>query len=159
MTKTLFCGFLLLCLACGCLGQTTQQALCPKHVETPAYPPIGVTAHLTGKVILTLTLDADGKVSEVKVANEDEQKVGILEQSAIDNIRLWTFAKPPSAPYMQTITYNYEFDDSLPGDDGNHPIRKVTFDLPDRVTMATNLRFIDHGPGDGSKIKKKHWWQ
>jgi hypothetical protein len=156
--KAMGWGCLQLCLVCVCFGQT-QNAVCPMHIETPRYPPLARTAHVTGKVILTLILDADGKVSEVKAANEGEKSVGILKLSAIDNIRLWTFAKPPTAPYPQTIVYAYELDDSLPGDDGDHPITKVTYDLPDRVTISANLKFIDHGPGNETPIKKKHWWQ
>jgi hypothetical protein len=112
-----------------------------------------------GKVVLTLSLDADGKVSDVKVANEDEKGIGPLRLAATENIRLWTFAKPPVAPYTQTIVYDFEFDPSLPADDGNHSIVKVTFDLPDRIAISTNFRIIDHGPENGTKIKKKHWWQ
>jgi TonB family protein len=149
---------LLLCLAQNCLGQP-QEALCPKHVEIPTYPPIGRTAHITGKVVLTLTLDRDGRVSNVNVANGDDKGVKILQAAAVDNVRLWTFAKPPAAPYTQTIVYDFELDPALPGDDGDHSIVKVTFDLPDRVTIFTNLRIVDHGPGNGTPIKKKHWWQ
>jgi hypothetical protein len=159
MTKAMLLGGCLsVCFPGSCFGQT-QEALCPKHIETPTYPPIARTAHVSGKVILTLTLDADGKVSEVKVKNEDDKWVGVLKLGATENIHLWTFAKPPTLPHTQTIVYDYELDASLPGDDGDHPITKVTYDLPDRVTILTNLRFIDLGPGDGSPIKKKHWWQ
>ena len=76
----------------SCFGQQ-QDALCPRHIETPTYPPIGRTAHLIGKVVLTLSLDADGKVSDVKVANEDDKGAGPLRLAAIENIRLWTLRK------------------------------------------------------------------
>ncbi len=158
MNKTAACAFLWLCLADSCFGQQ-QDALCPRHIETPTYPPIGRTAHLIGKVVLTLSLDADGKVSDVKVANEDDKGAGPLRLAAIENIRLWTFAKPPVAPYTQTIVYDFELVASLPGDDGDRSIVKVTFDLPDRVTISTNVMNIDHGPGNETPIKKKHWWQ
>ncbi len=159
MSKTAACTFLWFCLAYTCFGQS-QEALCPRHIEIPTYPPIGRTAHLIGKVVLTLSIDADGKVSDVKVANEEDNKgAGPLRLAATENIRLWTFEKPPIAPYTQTIVYDFEFDPSLPADEGNHSIVKVTFDLPDRITIATNLKIIDHGPGNETKIKKKHWWQ
>ena len=159
MTKIAACRYLWLCLAYSCFGQS-QEVVCPRHIEIPTYPPIGITAHITGKVVLILTLDADGKVSDVKVANEEDNKgAGPLRLAATDNIRLWTFAKPPLAPYTQTIVYDFEFDPSLPADDGYHSIVKVTFDLPDRIAISTNLRIIDHGAGNGTRIKKKHWWQ
>ena len=156
MIKTAACGYVWLCLAYTCFGQS-QEPLCPKHIEIPAYPPIARTANIIGKVILTLSLDADSKVSDVKVANEDDKGVGLLKLAATDNVRLWTFAKPPLAPYTQTIVYDFELDPSLPADD--HPIIKVTFDLPDRVTISANLRIVDHGGANGTTIKKKHWWQ
>jgi TonB family protein len=158
MNKTAACSFLWLCLAYSCSGQS-QEALCPKHIEVPVYPILAKTAHITGKVVLIVTLDIDGKVSDVKVANEDDKGVGLLKLAVTDNIRHWTFAKPPAAPYTQTIVYDFEFDPSLPADDGNHSIVRVTFDLPDRISISTNLRIIDHSPGNEDKIKKKHWWQ
>jgi TonB family protein len=159
MTKAAACGYLWLCLTYGCFGQT-QEALCPKHIEIPAYPPIARSANITGKVVLGLTIDAEGKVSDVKVMNGDDKWVAILKSAATNNVHLWTFAKPTVVPYMQTIVYDFELDPSLPGDDGNHSIAKVSFDLPDRVTIAANLRLVDHGPGySGTSIKKKHWWQ
>jgi|GEM_PF-4643270 len=144
MKRKLVGAFLSFLVTGACSGQT-PAALCPKHIETPSYPPIGRTAHITGKVILTLTIDSEGNVTDANVTN-DSKSIAPLEPGAIDNIRHWTFAKPPAAPYFQTIVYDYEFDKSFPGDDGDHPIIKVTFDLPDRVTIAGNLRIIDHGP-------------
>jgi hypothetical protein len=159
MNKTAACAFLWLCLADSCFGKQ-QDALCPRHIEVPTYPAIGRTAHLIGKVVLTLSIDADGKVSDVKVANEDDKSAGPLRLAAIENIRLWTFAKPPVAPHAQAIVYDFKLDDSFPGDDGDHPIVKITFDLPDRVTISANARLVDHNGSEGTTtIKKKHWCQ
>jgi TonB family protein len=161
MTKAVPLACLSFWLACSCVAQT-QEAVCPKHIETPGYPPIARTAHVTGKVILKLTIDADGRVSDVEVVNENDKGVGLLKLGAINNVRLWSFAKPPTAPYTQTMVYDYELDDSLPGEGGPSAlpaIIKVTYDLPERLTVSANVQFIDHGPGNGSSIKKKHWWQ
>jgi TonB family protein len=114
-------------------------ALCPKHIETPSYPAIARAAHVTGKVVLALTINAEGNVIEAKVTNG----AAMLGESALDNIRHWTFTKPPTAPYTQTIVYDYEIDDSLPADDGSHPIVKVSYDLPDRVMILTNSRLAE----------------
>lgn len=159
VNKTSACGYLWLSMAFSCFGQS-QEALCPRHIEPPAYPPLAKAANITAKVVLTLTVDATGKVTAVKVANEDEKWVGFLKAAAADNVRLWTFAKPPLAPYIQTVVYDFELDPSLPGDDGYHPIVKVAFDLPDRVTISANARLVDHNGSEGTTpIKKKHWWQ
>jgi TonB family protein len=143
--KTLMCsGFLILVVTLSCMGQT-QQSLCPKHIETPAYPPIARTAHVSGIVALTLTIDADGKVSDVTVTNEDEPFVKLLEKSAVSNIRLWTFTKPQSAPAKQNVIYDFQFDDKLPlAGPNNYPdVTIVTYDLPDRVTVRTNYHEVE----------------
>jgi TonB family protein len=140
----MFAGFLPFLLALSCVGQT-QQSLCPKHIETPTYSLIARTAHVSGIVVLTLTIDADGKVSDVKATNEDERFVK-LERNAVDNIRLWTFAKPQSAPSKQNVTYDFQLDDKLPlaGGVNNYPlVTLVTYDLPDHVTIRANSRAVD----------------
>jgi hypothetical protein len=72
----------LLCLATT--GQA-QQALCPKHVETPTYPQLARQAMLAGKVALTLSVVAEGKVGSVEAATENPPllKVPILQKSAV----------------------------------------------------------------------------
>jgi TonB family protein len=139
MKKLMFAGFLPFLSAFPCMGQT-QQSLCPKHIETPTYPSIARSAHVSGLVVLTLTIDADGKVGDVKVTNEDQRFVKLLERSAVGNIRLWTFTKPQSAPSKQNVTYDFQLDDKLPLAGVNHypDVTLVTYDLPDRVTIRTN---------------------
>jgi TonB family protein len=144
MKKLMCSGFLPVLLALSCMGQT-QQSICPKHIETPTYSAIARTAHVSGIVALTLTIDADGNVSDVKVTNEDERFVKLLERSAVDNIRLWTFTKPQSAPFKQNVTYDFQLDDKLPlAGVNNYPlVTLVTYDLPDRVTIRANSQVID----------------
>jgi len=141
-------GCLLLCLAATCFGQN-EKALCPRHIETPDYPQIARTAHLSGKVSLTVTIDADGKVTHVETMTDDPvaRAHPVLQKYAAENIQRWTFSRPLSAPYTEVIVYDYEFDTTLPGEGGpsSQPaITKVSFDLPDRVTILTNVVFIDH---------------
>jgi TonB family protein len=140
-------GFLLFCMSEAGFGQT-QGALCPRHIETPVYPQIAHTAHVTGKITLTVTIDADGKVKQVEAAggNSAEQKHPILRKYAVENMQHWTFVKPPSAPYTFVFLYDFEFDESLPPEGGPHSspsITKVNIDLPDRVTILTNLSFVE----------------
>jgi len=114
-------------------------------METPTYPPLARLARISGQVALTLVLDGEGKVESVEATAENPRlvKTPLLQESAVENIKHWTFAKPQSIPFKQVIIYDYEFDNSLPGDNGANPITKVTFDLPDHVTILANLRFID----------------
>jgi TonB family protein len=137
-------GVMFFWLVGRCLGQS-QAPPCPKHIETPAFPPIARAAHVTGIVVLSVTIGADGSVSEAEVTNSGKS-AAFLKSYAIENIRHWTFTKPTSAPYIATIAYDYEFDPALPPSGGPSSlptIEKVIFDLPDRVTLLTNLRIID----------------
>jgi TonB family protein len=139
MKKLLFAGLFLFLLAIPCLGQT-QESLCPKHIETPIYPRIARFAHISAIVALTVTIDADGKVIDVQVTNENERFVKLLEVNAVANIRLWSFAKPQSAPATLNVTYDFQIDDKLPleGAKNNPSVTLVTYDLPDHVTLRTN---------------------
>jgi hypothetical protein len=130
-------GCLIFCLAGTCHGQETKP-LCPKHIETPSYAMIARTAHIQGKVILSLVIGADGEVVDAEAIN-DETWVSLLKIGAISNIRLWTFTKPPSTPYRQTIIYDYQIDSFLPL---NSP-DKVSFDLPDKVTVVASNRSVN----------------
>jgi TonB family protein len=132
-TRTL--GLLLVCFTGTCFGQA-EQALCPRHIETPVYPSIAQIAHVTGKVTLTLTIDADGKVGDVKAVTMESTR--LLEPASVTNVRRWTFARPSAAPYKQTVVYDYVIDGSLPLDGPT----KVTFDLPERVTIVGSGRSV-----------------
>jgi hypothetical protein len=77
----------------------------------------------------------------VKVRNGGPE---FLQTAAVENIRLGRFEKPPTAPYTQTIAYDFGFDESLPayrGPKSAPAITKVASDLPDRVTLRTNFPF------------------
>jgi TonB family protein len=144
--KTTF-GFLLFCVAGACFGQN-QIPLCPRQIETPGYPPIARTAHVSGKVALTIMINADGNVAHVDATSDDPllRKAPMLQKYAVENMQHWTFAKPPSAPYTQVIVYDYEFDPALPAARGKHKFPEVTtasFDLPERVTITANLSILD----------------
>jgi TonB family protein len=144
MKKLMYSGFLSLFLTLSCMGQV-HESLCPKHIETPTYPPIARTAHISGVVALMLTIDADGRVSDVKITNEDERFVKLLARSAVDNIRHWTFTKPQSAPAKQNVTYDFQLDDKLPvaGADNYPQVTFVTYDLPDRITIRANEQAVE----------------
>ena len=145
--KQVALGCLLLCSAAVCFGQGTE-ALYPRHIEAPDYPPVARAAHVTGKITLTVTIDAEGKVENVEATSEDPRQRAhpLLQRYAVENMRHWTFAKPSAVPYMETIVYDYELDTDLPSEGGPRSlpaITKVNFDLPDHVTILTNVRMIE----------------
>jgi TonB family protein len=116
-------------LVTSCFGQT----LCPKHVEPPTYPPIARAANVQGEVTLKLSIDANGVVTNAEVVNRDQMALP-LQESAIENIRRWTFEKPQTGPMTQMIVHKYRLDGSLTVRE-NYPVTKVVIDLPDRVTI------------------------
>jgi hypothetical protein len=145
--KWIFCGCSPLLLALSCVGQT-QQALCPKHIETPDYPAVARAAHVTGKFTMTATIDADGNVTNVEATTDDSvaRAHPLLQKYAVANLEQWTFVKPPYAPYTQAVVYDYELSAGLPASGGRHNapvVTKVAFDLPDRVTIRVNPPFIE----------------
>ena len=129
-------------MAAACFGQI-QEGLCPKHIETPQYPTLARQAHVTGKITLTVTADADGKVKHVEAVTDNpvQRAQPLLQNSAVENMQHWTFAKPSFAPYTQVIVFDYEYDSTLPPSGGPSSlasITKVTIDLPDRVNILIN---------------------
>ena len=138
--KRILLGCLTLYMAGSCFG----QSLCPKHIETPIYSLLAQMARVQGKVTLKVSIGMDGRVKNVEVVDDSiHQAQQVLQKSAIDSMRHWTFEKPSSAPATQVIVYEYKFDGTLPVNDHQNPITKVNFDLPDRVTILTNELAID----------------
>ena len=132
---------LLFWLTASCLGQT----VCPKHIETPDYPPVAAKARIQGRIVVHVTLDAEGKVTKVEIPEDvADSTQPILQKSAIDSMKQWTFEKPASAPVTRVIIYDYKMDASLPPiSDHQGPITKVLIDLPDHVIILHNESVAD----------------
>ena len=66
-----------------------QEPACGIHTITetlaPVYPPIAKAAHVSGDVMLVVTLEHDGSVSEAEVIRGPE----MLKKSAIDFVKGW----------------------------------------------------------------------
>jgi TonB family protein len=97
-----------------------------------------------GKVKLTLTIDGDGNVKSADATrdNSSNKTHELLETAAIQNVKKWTFSKPSYGPFKQTIVYDYEFDETLPGTYG-YSIEKVYFDLPGQVKIVSNVPQVE----------------
>ena len=145
--KVLALGLSLACSAVACVGQSAEP-LCPRHIEMPDYPAFARVTNLTGQVSLVLTVDADGTVIGVKASTEVNvpKESAILEESAVANIRTWTFAKPLHAPYNQTIVYEYQLGNTKQTSDA-----RVTFDLPNHVTIVSAAAPVE----TKSELKKR----
>jgi TonB family protein len=129
----------------GC-SLNSHPPLCPRHIETPIYPSLARQVRITGKITLTVTMDADGTVKNVEASTNDprREKFPILQKSAIENMQHWTFARPPFAPYQQMSEYDYIIDESLPPQVAASTVTtKVSYDLPERVSIAMNAMTVN----------------
>jgi len=82
-----------------------RQASSLKLVRTvdPVYPPDAKATHIQGNVVLSVTVDKNGKVSNIEVLSGPEQ----LVKSAIDAVEQWEYEPPNIAPAVTTVTVNF----------------------------------------------------
>jgi len=70
------------------VGGQIQEPKLLKRVE-PIYPPIAVSAHVQGVVILEAIVDREGFVEQVRVLRSANS---LLDKSAIDAVRQWQYS-------------------------------------------------------------------
>lgn len=133
---------LLLSTACS-----AQVSLFPRHVVAPTYPQIAKTAHITGKVLLLVTIEADGRVSNVELTSGPP----LLQRNAIENVKLWVFDRPAAAPFIQTVVYNFQFGDDAFQKSCKEGEVRVNYDFPEQVNLLACLPPIDVQSGAASK--------
>jgi hypothetical protein len=95
-----------LLLAIPSLGQTPTVAAAPAvpillEAALPMYPPIWRAAHLSGKVIVRVTVKS-GRVVETSVQSGEPH----LQVSTTSNLKTWRFDDQVSGKF--TVTYTYE---------------------------------------------------
>jgi len=73
----------------------------------PVYPDIAMRARVAGMVVLEATIDAQGKVVNLRVL----RSVPLLDQAAIDAVRQWEFTPTRlngvAVPVVMTVTVNF----------------------------------------------------
>ena len=73
----------------------------------PVYPDIAMRARIAGMVILEATIDAQGKVVNLRVL----RSVPLLDQAALDAVRQWEFTPTRlngvAVPVVMTVTVNF----------------------------------------------------
>jgi protein TonB len=73
----------------------------------PVYPDIAMRARIAGAVILEATIDAQGKVVNLRVL----RSVPLLDQAAVDAVRQWEFTPTRlngvAVPVVMTVTVNF----------------------------------------------------
>ena len=110
-------------------------AILPKHMQAPGYPVIAKTAHVDGEVEVQVTLDSDGKVSDAIAVGGPN----LLYRSSVESVRLWTFDRPPAAPFKESVFCDYKLNAARK----NAPSEVlVLFDFPNRVTIIATPELV-----------------
>ncbi len=117
-----------LILAVPAFGQTTAPAEAPPILQgaaLPMYPPIAKAAHITGKVIVRVTVK-DGLVVKTDVLSKPDVRSGqrFLESPTVENLKTWRFAAAVTGEY--TVTYTYE----ISGEESEQPTNARVEMLP-----------------------------
>jgi len=90
---------LTLALAVPCMAADARAV---KSKVSPAYPEIAKRMRITGEVKMEATVDADGKVTDVKTVSGNS----MLSVAAQDAVRKWRFVPAPAA---STVEVNVNF--------------------------------------------------
>jgi hypothetical protein len=110
-------GFLVaVSLAVTALGQAVPNTATPavpilQGAALPMYPPIAKAAHVTGKVIVRITVK-DGLIVQTDVLSKPAVSSGgrLLESPTVENLKTWHFAADVTGAF--TVTYTYEISDT-----------------------------------------------
>ena len=91
----------------GEAGLRNQKAL--KRVQ-PTYPEESLKHNVTGKVIVQILVDENGKVPDAKVTQAPDQLTG---QAVVDAAKQWEFKPPPKVQgrqvcYESTLSFKFE---------------------------------------------------
>ncbi|HUI42328.1 MAG TPA: TonB family protein [Terriglobia bacterium] len=79
------------------------SSLTPVKKVQPIYPPEAKNKHIQGEVVLRITVEKDGRVSNVEFVSGPAE----LVESALDAVRHWQYEPPAQAPVVTTVTVNY----------------------------------------------------
>jgi TonB family protein len=92
---------------------TGKQAGQLKLIKSPIvpYPEEAQRKNIEGKVVLSIVVDAQGKVSDAKALSGPPE----LVQAAIDSAKQWEFVPPAHAPVATTVEIGYGHPKECPG--------------------------------------------
>ena len=92
---------------------TSKEEAQLKLVKSPIvpYPEEALRKNIEGKVVLSIVVNAQGKVSDAKALSGAPE----LIQAAIDSTKLWEFEPPTHAPVVTTAEVHYGHPKECPG--------------------------------------------
>jgi TonB family protein len=109
-----------LLLAVPALGQTTSATTAPtvpilQGAAIPVYPPIAKAAHVSGKVIVRVTVKDGSVVKTVVLSKLDPSGQRFLETPTVENLKTWRFSADVNGEFSVTYTY------AISGDETDNP--------------------------------------
>jgi TonB family protein len=78
---------------------------------SPPYPEEALKKNIEGRVVLSIVVDAQGRVSDARALSGPPE----LVQAAIESVRQWEFEPPDHPPVMTTAEISYGFPKECPG--------------------------------------------
>jgi len=104
------------------------------HAELPLYPPLAITAHISGKIEVEITVE-NGSVVETKVKSATFPGSPALSNPSLANLKTWRFRSEPRTTFL--VTYIYQ----IAGEQTEQPENpRVELDLP-HLVKVTGRRF------------------
>jgi TonB family protein len=96
----------------GTMGEATQENVpVLTHLATPVYPPLARQAHITGDVVVRVSIRQDGSVESAEVVSGHR----MLSPVALDSAQHSTFeCRGCSSGTTRLLTYSFEMYDECP---------------------------------------------
>lgn len=110
------------------------DGICVLHLESPQYGSLARQTRTEGDVLIQFRVDADGKISSVRVLSGPS----LLAKEAERNIKTWLFNQTDQQDHQ--IVYEFRLEKPEIYYD---PQARVSFDLPRRVRVTSNLKQIN----------------
>jgi TonB family protein len=94
-------------------SSTSKQTSQLKAIKSPTvpYPEEALRKKIEGKVILSIVVDAKGRVSEAMALSGPSE----LFQAALDSVKEWEFEPPTHAPVVARVEVSYGHPKECPG--------------------------------------------
>jgi TonB family protein len=73
------------------------------HAELPLYPPLALTAHISGTVTIQITVER-GSVVDAQVKSSST-KTPILSLRSLENVKTWQFESEDRVTFLVTYVY------------------------------------------------------
>src|SRR5437879_6447129 len=92
-----------------CTWAACHAQLVPTHLESPMYPEIARRSLVQGKVLVTVTIDPDGRVVSAKAIGGH----ALLRKYAEENLRTWMFShgdKESEKSHTQKIAFSFKLE-------------------------------------------------